>query len=106
MPSLGARIAVAFAALAVLGAIALSATGAGAHSWYPKKCCSGEDCRMVDWIEHLPDGDQLFHAGSISVVVPAEFLRLPSEDSRTHVCVYRIDSGAYRPRCVFVPGAA
>jgi hypothetical protein len=46
----------------------------------------------------------VFHAGDISVVVPAEFKRLPSEDNETHVCVYQIGSGAYRPRCVFVPG--
>jgi hypothetical protein len=100
-------------ALSVSGAIALApgpflpdSSRALAHAWYPVRCCSGEDCRKVDRIEHLDDGDALFHAGSISVVVPAEFLRLPSEDNETHVCVYRIGSGEYRPRCVFVPGAS
>jgi hypothetical protein len=77
-----------------------------AHSWYPVRCCSDQDCRKVDRIEPLEDGDALFHAGPISVVVPAEFMRLPSEDNHTHVCVYRIGSGEYRPRCVFVPGAS
>jgi hypothetical protein len=61
---------------------------------------------QVDRIEPLPGGDQLFHAGSISVVVPAEFLRLPSQDNHTHVCVYQVRAGEYRPRCVFVPGAS
>ena len=75
-----------------------------AHSWYPTKCCGGHDCRKVDSIEKLDDGDLRFRAGSISVVVPAEFMRLPSPDNDTHVCVYRVGSGEYRPRCVFVPG--
>ena len=72
----------------------------------PIRCCGGEDCRKVDSIETLPDGDMLFRAGSIAVVVPAEFLRLPSQDNDTHVCVYRVGSGEYRPRCVFVPGSS
>jgi hypothetical protein len=41
---------------------------------------------------------------SVLVVVPAEFMRLPSPDNDTHVCVYRVGSAEYRPRCVFVPG--
>jgi len=75
-----------------------------AHSWYPAKCCTGHDCKKVDSIEKLDDGDLLFRAGAISVVVPAEFMRLPSPDNETHVCVYQVGSGEYRPRCVFVPG--
>jgi hypothetical protein len=56
-------------------------------------------------IETLEDGDLLFHAGSISVVVPAELMRpLPSQDNDTHICIYQIGSGEYRLRCVFVPG--
>ncbi len=82
----------------------LGAQPAVAHSWYPEKCCAGNDCSKVDSVEKLPDGDFLFRAGPISVVVPAEFQRLPSPDSDTHVCVYQVRSGEYRPRCVFVPG--
>jgi hypothetical protein len=59
---------------------------------------------QVDSIEMLDDGDMLFRAGSISVVVAAGFQRLPSLDNHTHVCVYRVRSGEYRPRCVFVQG--
>jgi hypothetical protein len=110
MPTLKSRTVLA---LVLSAGIALAespclpiASRAFAHAWYPVRCCSGQDCRKVDRIEPLPDGDALFHAGSISVVVPAEFLRLPSEDNETHVCVYRIGSGEYRPRCVFVPGAS
>jgi len=87
-----------------LGTAAYAAPRTLAHMWYPARCCGGHDCMMVDSIEMLEDGDMLFRAGSISVVVPAEFQRLPSQDSHTHICVYRINSGEYRPRCVFVPG--
>jgi hypothetical protein len=77
---------------------------AAAHSWYPEKCCAGHDCAKVDSIEKLEGGDLLFRVGPISVVVPAEFQRLPSPDSDTHVCVYKVRGNEYRPRCVFVPG--
>jgi hypothetical protein len=96
--------AAAVLALSVAVLLALAARDALAHSWYPARCCSGQDCRKVDSIEKLPDGDMLFRAGSISVVVPAEFMRLPSQDNDTHVCVYQVRGGEYRPRCVFVPG--
>jgi hypothetical protein len=108
MPILQAGTAVALAVpLAIALALGGAVSGAGravAHSWYPTKCCGGHDCRKVDSIEKLDDGDLLFHMGSISVVVPAEFMRLPSPDNDTHVCVYRVGTGEYRPRCVFVPG--
>jgi hypothetical protein len=108
MPTSTAGTAVALAALFALvlglGAVVSGTRHAVAHSWYPAKCCSGQDCRKVDSIEKLEDGDMLFRAGAISVVVAAEFLRLPSPDNDTHVCVYQVGSGEYRPRCVFVPG--
>ena len=106
MSTFNAGTAVALAAcLALAGSAVVSGTRhAVAHSWYPAKCCSGRDCRRVDSIQMLEDGDMLFRAGSISVVVPAEFMRQPSPDNDTHVCVYQVGSGEYRPRCVFVPG--
>jgi hypothetical protein len=97
-------LALSLAAGLAFGVIVSGPQQAVAHSWYPAKCCSGQDCQKVDSIEKLDDGDLRFRAGSISVVVPAEFMRLPSPDNDTHVCVYRVGSGEYRPRCVFVPG--
>jgi hypothetical protein len=88
----------------LLVALTIVSRGSLAHSWYPPRCCGGDDCRKVDRVETLADGDLLFYAGSISVVVPAEFLRLPSQDDQTHICVYQVRGGEYRPRCVFVPG--
>ena len=108
MSTLKARTAAAVAlSLAVVATCPLLVSGilpALAHSWYPEKCCAGNDCAKVDSIEKLDDGDLLFRVGSISVVVAAEFKRLPSPDSDTHVCVYRVGNGEYRPRCVYVPG--
>jgi hypothetical protein len=100
----GAAAALLLPLALACGEVALRMAPAFAHSWYPRKCCGGHDCAKVDSIEKLSDGDLLFRAGAISVVVPAEFMRLPSPDNDTHVCVYRIGSGEYRPRCVFVPG--
>lgn len=82
----------------------LSAIGAHAHSWYPQVCCNDKDCLLVDKVDSLPDGAELFHAGSITVIVPKHFKRMPSQDSHVHLCYYRVFSGEYRPRCVFVPG--
>jgi hypothetical protein len=94
----------ALALVSAFAAVLLPTPDAAAHSWYPAKCCSGEDCMKVDSIEKLPDGDLLFRAGAVSVVVPAEFRRQTSPDNDTHVCVYKVRGGEYRPRCVFVPG--
>lgn len=105
MPASSARTTPLVVVLALaLPLVAACAARALAHSWYPDRCCGGHDCRVVDRIETLEDGDLLFQAGSIRVVVPAEFKRLPSPDSHTHVCVYQVRAGEYRPRCVFVPG--
>jgi hypothetical protein len=79
-------------------------SSAHAHSWYPQSCCNDKDCRIVDKVDSLADGAELFHAGSITVIVPKHFKRMPSQDSRVHLCFYRVFTGEYRPRCVFVPG--
>jgi hypothetical protein len=102
MPAL--RAGTVLALVLFLAAALACEQRAAAHSWYPAKCCAGHDCRKVDSIEKLEDGDLLFRAGPVLVVVPAEFMRLPSPDNDTHVCVYKVGSGEYRPRCVFVPG--
>jgi hypothetical protein len=99
-----AVVAVSLALLLGVEALLGVMMPAAAHSWYPEKCCAGHDCSKVDSIEKLEDGDLLFRVGAISVVVPAEFQRLPSPDSDTHVCVYKVRGDLYRPRCVFVPG--
>jgi hypothetical protein len=101
------KVAIA-AVLPMVPLVLLSAIGclarAHAHSWYPKACCNDKDCRTVDKVDSLPDGAELFHAGSITVIVPKHFKRMPSQYSHVHLCYYRVFTGEYRPRCVFVPG--
>jgi hypothetical protein len=96
------------AVLAMVVLLMLSAIGglarARGHSWYPPLCCNDKDCLVVDKVDSLPDGAELFHAGSITVIVPKLFKRMPSQDSHVHLCFYRVFTGEYRPRCVFVPG--
>jgi hypothetical protein len=78
---------------------------ARAHSWYPRQCCGGEDCRKVDKIDFLPSGDMVMHVGWIKVVVPRNFVKQPSQDADAHVCM-SIATGTFRPVCVFMPGTS
>lgn len=91
---------------AVLAIAADSSSLLLAHSWYPPACCTGQDCRKVDRIDHLPDGGLLMHFGGQQVVVPRGFEQLPSQDADAHVCVYRNALGRWVPRCVFIPAGA
>jgi len=104
MPSLKVVMAATLSLAAQLLPLSGGLGSARAHSWYPQTCCNDKDCRVVDKVDPLPDGGQLFHAGSITVIVPRQFKRLPSQDSNVHLCYYRVFTGEYRPRCVFVPG--
>jgi hypothetical protein len=102
-PKRAFAVAVACAVL-LFASVVLGPAAVHAHSWYPQTCCNDKDCRIVDKVDPLPDGGELFHAGSITVIVPRHFKRMPSQDSRVHLCFYRVFTGEYRPRCVFVPG--
>ena len=82
----------------------LSPSRTHAHSWYPPQCCNDNDCRKVDRIDTLPNGDLVMHFGSHEVAVPRSFEKQPSRDGHAHVCVYRTISGRWAPRCVFLPG--
>lgn len=84
-------------------ALVLPALPVLAHSWYPLACCHDFDCSKVDRLEHRGDGSMLMQVGAISVIVPAGFEALPSKDTDAHVCLYRDGSGAWKPRCVFLP---
>ena len=92
-----------------LAALALAPVGPAfvwAHSWYPPQCCTGQDCKKVDRMEHMPDGSLLLHFGGQQVVVPRGFTQQPSQDMDAHVCVFRGATGRWMPRCVFVPAGA
>lgn len=83
---------------------ALAPAGTHAHSWYPPQCCNENDCRKVDRIDVLSNGDLVIHFGSHEVLVPRGFEKQPSRDQNAHVCVYRTITGRWAPRCVFLPG--
>lgn len=53
----------------VLVIVAASASLASAHSWYPKECCSDQDCMPADRIEVDSHGD-----------LPRGFALRPSHD--------------------------
>ena len=89
-----------------LASIICSSSPIQAHSWYPPHCCTGQDCKKVDQLEHLPDGSILMHFGGQQVVVPRGFTMQPSQDLEAHVCVFRGANGRWLPRCVFLPGTA
>ena len=106
----------------LLGALlAVAATPAAAHDWYPMECCSGMDCAPVEKVEilqspaiasFLPSPSQSSNVGGMlvttkhgSVVVPANFPRRESKDSRMHVCMRPGPNGSMRLICVFLPPA-
>jgi hypothetical protein len=74
---------------------------ADAHSWYPKECCSDNDCQPVPCAEitrthlGLKWRDRVFFA---------EWQTHDSQDQFCHVCVKSYSgSMPYVPICVFVP---
>lgn len=104
--------------LATLLAIA---TPAAAHDWYPMECCSGLDCAAVEKVEMLPGpsiasmlsspahaalGGMLVTTKHGSVMVPANFPRRESKDSRMHACMRPAPGGTgMRLLCIFLPPA-
>ena len=58
--------------LAAVIAIA-SAPTAFAHSWYPKECCSGQDCMLADGVYTDTGGNRIVKVGYRRVWVPPGF---------------------------------
>jgi hypothetical protein len=87
-------------------AIVLWSAPAGAHTWYPKECCSGQDCAPVEkatWL--IPAGGglpQLVVTSSIgTAIVPHDLPVRDSKDGRMHVCIQDV-----WVICLFVPPRA
>jgi hypothetical protein len=105
----------------LLAAALAAATPAAAHDWYPMECCSGLDCAPVEKVEMLPGpaiasmlsspaqaaplGGMLVTTRHGSVVVPADFPRRESKDSRMHACMRPAQGGSMRLICIFFPPA-
>ena len=100
----------------------LAASPAAAHDWYPLECCHAMDCAPVEKVEMLPGagiasmlsspaqadalGGMLVTTRHGSVVVPANFPRRESKDSRMHACMRPNSSGmGMRLICIFFPPA-
>jgi hypothetical protein len=87
----------------LVAAVVLSSAQVGAHSWYPKKCCSGNDCAPLEkatWL--VPAGGGLpqlvVTSGVGTAIVPHNFPVRDSKDGRMHVCIQDVWI-----ICLFVP---
>src|SRR5262245_56247081 len=76
---------------------------AAAHSWYPKECCSDDDCMPADGISTDIRGDLSVHVGKRRVWVPKGFSIRPSRDHRIHICFHIDDHKFLMPLCLFLP---
>ena len=100
-------------------AFLLAATPAAAHDWYPMECCHEMDCAPVDHAEIVPmpaQGDpkgggatstptMIVTTRHGTVVVPGDFPRRESKDSRMHACMMPGADGHMQLICIFMPPA-
>jgi hypothetical protein len=81
----------------------LVTSAADAHSWYPKECCSDNDCRPVPCAE-LVRGK--YGLGWRDRVFFSEMQIHDSLDDLCHVCVTTyVGYVSYVPICAFIPRA-
>lgn len=86
------------------------------HEWYPRECCSGEDCAEITSAVELPNGEIRVTSKHGTTVIPKSFPRKPSADNKEHVCMRQFHegdgwhnstpsppSGLMVPICYFVP---
>jgi hypothetical protein len=72
----------------LVAAVVLSSAQVGAHSWYPKECCSGNDCAPVEkatWLVPVGGGlpQLVVTSGVGTAIVPNNFPVRDSKDGRT-----------------------
>ena len=77
----------------------LISSAAGAHSWYPKECCSDNDCRPVPCAELTKINLGLMWRG---LVIFNDMQTRDSRDEFCHVCI-KSHAGFDLPICVFIP---
>jgi len=82
-------------ATALALALALATHRAPAHEWYPKNCCSDQDCHPVA-CEEITSSPDYYKWHGMLFPKNASF---PSKDGGCHVCA----SGG-TPRCLFFGG--
>ncbi len=100
-------------------AFLLAASPAAAHDWYPMECCHEQDCAPVDRTEVVPTPTTATPNGLTAVgqstlmvttkhgtaLVPANFPRRESKDSRMHACMMPGADGQMQLICIFMPPA-
>lgn len=68
-----------------LGLLQMVASTASAHSWYPSKCCSDNDCKPVpcDEIQAQSDGSYMFRGMKFE---KEKVMTLPAGQTGCHAC--------------------
>ena len=90
----------------LLAAVCAEMSRATAHSWYPKDCCSDQDCISADEVSVDANGSVTVFVGSLRIVVPRDLRVRSSPDGRSHVCFRTVTSeeGSFiSPICFFRP---
>ena len=83
---------------------------AKSHEWYPRECCSKDDCVQVDKVDYY-DKHMIFHTKKYGQTkVYKQIFNDPSrarasQDQNIHICVVKHDDYQF-VRCVFFPGAS
>ena len=69
-------------------ALAIAATPAASHGWYPKHCCGDKDCFVVESYRPHPDGSVTVTLPTGRVMtVPRNYPWKELPDAQVHVCV-------------------
>jgi len=80
---------------------------AHAHGWYPKECCSNDDCMPADAIATNEQGQKVVIVGHHRIPIPRRLDARPSADNQIHICFAILEaenSAPYAlPLCLFVP---
>lgn len=81
--------------------LALLATAALAHSWYPQQCCGDRDCKPVPCDQLVEDRDGWLYIPTGNHFTPPQVQ--PSQDRHCHVCLGLSDK---RSLCAFILSGA
>ena len=73
---------------AMLAGVSAALPDARAHDWYPRECCSSQDCAPADSVVRRDDGGYMVTVRGMTVLVPWWFRPWRnSPDGRVHICV-------------------
>lgn len=94
---------------ALMLALSLLGSPAGAHGWYPHACCHDQDCGPVTALEYLRDGGMKVTTSIGTAVVPKGYTIQPSLDGKAHACIRQIgpdeEHFGFMVVCLFLPSS-